>query len=43
LDSGADINAQDDEGKTALMYAIESENKYVAEYLLQQNADANIK
>lgn len=43
LDNGADINAQDNEGKTALMYAIEAECKDVAKYLLEHGADANIK
>lgn len=43
LDSGADIDATDDDGKTALMLAIEAKNKYVAGYLLQQDAYVNIK
>jgi ankyrin repeat protein len=43
LDRGADINAKDDEGKTALMFALESKNQYIAEYLLEQGADVSIK
>jgi len=43
LDNGADINEQNKKGKTALMLAIEYENKSIAEYLLQQGADVNIK
>jgi ankyrin repeat protein len=43
LDYGADINAQDNNGKTALMHAIKAKNKQVAEYLLDHGADANIK
>lgn len=43
LDNGADINAVNNKGKTALMYAVKSENKHIAEYLLEHGADANIK
>ena len=43
LDNGADINAVNNRGKTALMYAIKSKNKDIAEFLLSHSADANIK
>ena len=39
IDKGADINAKDNKGKTALMLAIESNNKYISEFFIQQYAD----
>ena len=48
IEKGADLNIQDNGGKTALMYAIiignkEVENKEVAEELIKAEADLNIQ
>lgn len=43
LDSGADPNSQDSEGKTALQYSIEESDSNLTELLLVRGADPNIK
>lgn len=39
--AGADINAQDDSGHTALMYACMANNSIVVAYLLKQKCSVN--
>ena len=41
IDKGADVNAQDNDGKTALMYAIEGKNQEYVKLLI--DSGANIK
>ena len=43
LDSGANVNAQDDEGRTALMMASTKGYKLVVEVLLERNPDLDVK
>lgn len=43
LDSGADINAQDNDGKTALMLASEDDKADTVSYLLELGANPHIK
>lgn len=43
IESGIDINAQNKEGCTALMYACTCESYYILKILLENNADINIK
>lgn len=37
------INARDDDGRTALMYAVESENLAVVKALVDKGADVNVR
>lgn len=39
--AGADINAQDDSGYSALMYACMANNSAVVQYLLKQKCSVN--
>lgn len=43
LEEGVDVNAKDEDGITALMWAICKENKYIVEMLLKKGADVNAK
>ena len=43
LQDGVDINAQDDEGETALMKAIDATELDQVEWLLTNGADVNIR
>jgi len=43
MDNGADINAQDSEGKTAIMIALEHHNDSLAKLLLDLGADLTIE
>lgn len=45
LDAGADVNAQNDEGKTALIIAAEADEQYeeIVEALLDHGADVDIQ
>ena len=43
INGGADVNAQDNNGKTALMYAFEVGNSGIAEMLIKAGADVNAK
>ena len=43
IEKGANVNAQDKNGKTALFYASASNNDDVAVLLLKSGADADIK
>ncbi|ORY37859.1 ankyrin, partial [Neocallimastix californiae] len=38
LEYGIDINAEDEEGKTLLLYAVEDENEFIVNYLLENHA-----
>jgi len=40
---GADVNAQDDKGVTALQYAVRGDHKDVVEFLIANGADVNSK
>jgi ankyrin repeat protein len=42
LSAGTDINAQDDEGRTALHYAVMSTNNYLVRYLVERGAEINL-
>jgi ankyrin repeat protein len=42
-DHGCDINAQDENGRTALHYALDLENKYLIKTLIEMGADINIE
>lgn len=42
LENGADINLQDENGETALMYAIQTGNKETIKLLIDNGADLNI-
>jgi ankyrin repeat protein len=42
-DMGADVNAQDSEGKTALHEAVLSGNKPIVEYMLKNGANVHVK
>jgi ankyrin repeat protein len=43
LEEGVDVNAQDKDGITALMWAIFKGNKHIVEMLLKKGADPNVK
>jgi len=43
LDQGADVNAKDEHGKTALFYAVEHNLKDIVELLIAKGADVNAK
>ena len=43
LQNNADINAQDNDGKTALMLAIVNGHQALLEVLLKKNADIKVK
>jgi len=43
LDKGIDVNQQDDMGNTALHYAVEIQNPYLAYRLVSKNANIHIK
>ena len=43
IESGGDVDLQDENGTTLLMFAIEEENKEVIKYLLTTNIDINHK
>jgi ankyrin repeat protein len=43
LESGTDINFQNEQGYTALMYAVEEQHDRIVEYLLGQGADPLLK
>ncbi|ORY37857.1 ankyrin [Neocallimastix californiae] len=38
LQHGLDINSEDEEGKTLLLYAVEDENEFIVNYLLENHA-----
>lgn len=41
LSQGVQVNAADDNGKTALMFAVESGNEHIVKILLRARADVN--
>ncbi len=43
LESGADVNAKDDEGRTALMFAVTNMQTDSAKALVEHGADVNVK
>jgi ankyrin repeat protein len=43
IKGGSNLNAKDENGKVALMYAAEAKNKYVATMLIASKADKQIK
>lgn len=42
LNHGCDIDAQDEDGRTALHYAVDLENKNLIKFLLSKGADINL-
>ena len=40
IKSGADVNAKNNDGETALMYAVKSRNKDITELLVKSGADS---
>lgn len=43
LAQGCDINAQEENGRTALHYALDLENKALIKFLIENGADINIE
>ena len=43
IDHGCDVNAQEENGRTALHYALDLENKEMIKSLIELGADVNIK
>ena len=43
IEAGADVNAQDNEGRTALMEALYYGHPEIAKLLIEEGADVNIK
>ncbi len=43
LDHGCDINAQEENGRTALHYALDLENKDLIKFLIENGADINLE
>ncbi|MBR6663923.1 MAG: ankyrin repeat domain-containing protein [Alphaproteobacteria bacterium] len=43
IENGIDVNAQNSVGKTALMYAVSTDNKALVEFLIQAGADKDLR